>query len=76
MKKEKPDLVHSWLNRAASFTPKQKTTPVLGWFGSYYDLKYYQTCDFFMGVTRDIVRYISDTTKDQVVYTSATRLAH
>ena len=62
IKKEKPDLVHSWLNRAASFTPRQKTTPVLGWFGGYYDLKYYRNCDFFMGVTRDIVRYISDTT--------------
>jgi glycosyltransferase involved in cell wall biosynthesis len=62
IKKEKPDLVHSWLNRAASFTPHQKTVPVLGWFGGYYDLKYYQSCDFFMGVTKDIVRYIGNVT--------------
>ena len=63
IKNEKPDLVHCWLNRAASFTPYQKTLPVLGWFGGYYDLKYYKSCDFFMGVTKDIVRYISNETK-------------
>ncbi len=60
--KEKPDLVHCWLNRAASFTPYQKTLPVLGWFGGYYDLKYYKSCDFFMGVTKDIVKYIGNVT--------------
>ena len=63
IKNEKPDLVHCWLNRAASFTPYQKTVPVLGWFGGYYDLKYYKSCDFFMGVTKDIVRYIGNVTK-------------
>ena len=63
IKNEKPDLVHCWLNRAASFTPYQKTVPVLGWFGGYYDLKYYKSCDFFMGVTRDIVRHIGNVTK-------------
>lgn len=69
VEKEKPDLVHAWLNRAASFTPNQKAIPVLGWFGGYYDLKYYRSCDFFMGVTKDIVRYIGDkTTKPDRVY--------
>ena len=62
IKDEKPDLVHCWLNRAASFTTYQKTVPVLGWFGGYYDLKNYKTCDFFMGVTKDIVRYIGNVT--------------
>ena len=62
IKSEKPDLVHCWLNRAASFTPYQKTVPVLGWFGGYYDLKYYKSCDFFMCVTKDIVRYIGNVT--------------
>ena len=63
VKNEKPNLVHCWLNRAATFTPHQKTVPVLGWFGGYYDLKYYESCDFYMGVTRDIVRYIGNVTK-------------
>ena len=64
IKNEKPDLVHCWLNRAASFTPYQKAIPVLGWFGGYYDLKYYKSCDFFMGVTRDIVHYIGNATQN------------
>ena len=63
IKNEKPDLVHCWLNRAANFTPHQKTVPVLGWFGGYYDLKYYKSCDFYMGVTKDIVRYIGNVTR-------------
>ena len=61
IKQENPDLVHSWMNRGASFTPKQSHIPVLGWFGGYYDLKNYKSCDFYMGVTRDIVRHIKET---------------
>ncbi|MCE2517689.1 MAG: glycosyltransferase [Alphaproteobacteria bacterium] len=57
---EQPDLIHSWMNRGASFTPRQKDIPVLGWFGGYYDLKNYGACDFYMGVTRDIVRHIKE----------------
>ena len=56
---EEPDLVHCWMNRAASVIKKQIETPVLGWFGGYYDLKYYKNCDFYMGVTKDIVSYIN-----------------
>jgi glycosyltransferase involved in cell wall biosynthesis len=57
-----PDLVHAWMGRAASFIPKSLTVPVLGWFGGYYDLKRYRTCDFYMGVTKDIVRHIGEKT--------------
>lgn len=57
---EAPDLVHSWMNRAASFTPALPSLPVLGWFGGYYNLKNYRNCDFYMGVTRDIVRHIGE----------------
>lgn len=60
IKQEQPDLIHAWMNRAASFTPPQKTIPVLGWFGGYYDLKNYSACNFYMGVTRDIVRHIGE----------------
>ena len=62
IKRENPDIIHAWMNRAASFTPQQTEIPVLGWFGGYYDLKYYQSCDFFMGVTRDIVKHIQSAT--------------
>lgn len=57
-----PDLVHCWMNRAATFMPAGMDVPVLGWFGGYYDLKNYKNCDFYMGVTRDIRRHIIDET--------------
>jgi hypothetical protein len=50
------DIVHAWMARAASFAPSKMPCPVLGWFGGYYDLKYYRRADFLAGVTRDIVR--------------------
>ena len=55
-----PDIVHCWMNRASSFTPKAIKQPVLGWFGGYYNLKNFQRCNFYMGVTRDIVRHIGE----------------
>ncbi len=55
-----PDVIHSWMSRASSFVPKQSEIPALGWFGGYYDLKNYENCDFYMGVTRDIVRHIGE----------------
>lgn len=59
---EKPDLVHGWMNRASSFIPAGVTPPVLGWFGGYYDLKNYSNSNYYMGVTRDIVRHIGEAT--------------
>ncbi|MEJ0048058.1 MAG: glycosyltransferase [Rhodospirillales bacterium] len=52
------DVVHAWMGRAASFVPRDTSVPVLGWFGGYYDLKYYRSSDVFVGVTQDIARYI------------------
>lgn len=60
--KFQPDLVHCWMSRASSFVPANTSVPVLGWFGGYYSLKYYKNCDFYMGVTKDIVRHIIDET--------------
>lgn len=59
----KPNMVHAWMGRAASFIPVRLGVPVLGWFGGYYDLKRYRNCHFYAGVTRDIARYIGDETK-------------
>lgn len=57
----RPDAIHSWMGRASSFVPAETGgAPVLGWFGGYYDLKRYRHCDFYAGVTRDIVRHIGE----------------
>lgn len=48
------DLVHAWMSRAASFVPKGMPCPVVGWLGGYYNLKYYKTADWLVGVTERI----------------------
>lgn len=54
-----PDIVLSWMSRAASFAPKGgKRFRHVGRLGGYYDLKYYQNCDHLIGNTPDIVDYI------------------
>lgn len=58
IKDYKPDIIHCWMRRASSFMPSGIDIPVLGWFGGYYDLKYYNNCDFYMGVTKQTVRHI------------------
>lgn len=52
------DLVHAWMSRANAFIPMGLTCPVLGWFGDYYDLKYFRRTDSFVGVTPDIAAYL------------------
>jgi len=54
----KADLVHAWMSRANSFIPPGMPCPVLGWFGDYYDLKYFRRTDSFVGVTPDIAAYL------------------
>lgn len=58
----RPDVVHCWMSRASSFMPSGINVPALGWFGGYYKLKNYRNCDFYMGVTKDIVRHIGKET--------------
>jgi hypothetical protein len=54
------DLVHAWMSRAASFVPANMPCPVVGWFGDSYDLKYFERCDTFFGVTPAIVAHIAE----------------
>jgi len=54
----KADAVHAWMARASSFIPSRMPCPVAGWFGGYYDLKYYRHVDFHIGVTRGITDYL------------------
>lgn len=52
------ELVHAWMQRAAGFVPAAMPCPVAGWFGDYYDLKYFATSDACIAVTPDIARHI------------------
>lgn len=55
IEREKPDLIHCWMRRAASLIPEWKECPVIGWFGGYYDPKNFARCSHFVGVTQGIV---------------------
>ena len=52
------DLAHAWMQRAAGFVPAAMPCPVAGWFGDYYDLKYFRRSDACIAVTPDIARHI------------------
>lgn len=52
------DLLHAWMSRAGSFVPAGLPFPAVGWFGDYYKLKYFNTCDSFFAVTPDIAASI------------------
>jgi glycosyltransferase involved in cell wall biosynthesis len=54
-----PDVVLSWMSRAASYCPAGGGRFVhCGRLGGYYNLKYYRTCDHLIGNTPDIVSYL------------------
>lgn len=59
IKKFKPDVVLTWMNRATKMTPPGRGKFVkVARLGGYYDLKYYRDCDHLVGNTEDIVEYL------------------
>ena len=57
----RPDIVLSWMNRAARFCGRARRHRKLvhiGRLGGYYKLKYYRRCDHLIGNTPDIVDYL------------------
>lgn len=60
IEREKPDLIHCWMRRAASLVPKdaQDRAAVVGWYGDYEEYRHFAHCSAFIGVTRDLVRHM------------------
>lgn len=58
IEREKPDLVHCWMRRAASLMPSFDPDRTIGWFGGYYEPKNFKRCGFFIGVTKGIVAHM------------------
>ena len=55
----RPDIILSWMSRAASKVPiSGRQITHIGRLGGYYNLKYYKSCDYLIGNTPDIVDYI------------------
>ena len=57
LKQTKPDIVLSWMSRAAALTPAGDYIHCAR-LGGYYKLKYFRTCDHLIGNTQDIVDYL------------------
>ncbi len=51
------NVVLSWMNRASAMTPQGHFTHV-GRLGGYYNLKYYQNCDWLVGNTKGISNWL------------------
>ena len=58
IRREKPDIIHTWMRRAASLISANYQMPVIGWFGGYYNPQHFQNCTHFVGVTKDIVTHM------------------
>lgn len=57
--REKPDIIHCWMRRAASLTPPGTASrPVIGWFGDYEELRHFAHCSHFVGVTPGLLSHI------------------
>ena len=68
-----PDIIHCWRGWPASFLPNDINVPALGWFAGCAKMKYYAACDFYMGITHEIVAYIkAQTEKPERVFLTHT----
>jgi len=53
----KPDIIQYWSGRAATYAPKWKARHV-GWYGGYRERWRFQACQYFIGITPDLVEHI------------------
>ena len=59
MKFFEPKIILGWMNRGGAAVPTSKSGyTTMGRLGGYYDLRYYQKCDFLLANTHDLARYI------------------
>ena len=57
IRRARPDVILSWMNRATAMTPKAGR-PHVARLGGFYNLKYYRNCDWLVANTRDIADYL------------------
>lgn len=57
LRRFQPDVAVAWMSRAAAHLPRGPWVNA-GRLGGYYDLKYFRSCEHFIGNTRGIVDYL------------------
>lgn len=53
-----PDIIQTWMSRAARHIPKNPGVPVVSRLGGYYNLRYYTRTDYFTTITPDIREHL------------------
>lgn len=53
----RPHIVQTWMSRASDLCPSGDFMHI-GWFGGYYDIKYFRNCRELIGVTHDLVNHV------------------
>ncbi len=56
----KPEIIQYWMGRAGQFAPKKHRARSIGWYGGYYKLERFRTCDWHVGLTKDLLRHIRE----------------
>ena len=59
VKKFRPDLIFTWVNRASRKCPSTDAV-VVGRLGGYYDIRNYQKCDHLIVNAPDLVRHVTE----------------
>ena len=57
LKSSQADMVLCWMNRANLLTPKTNI-PHIGRLDGYYNVKYYQKCDWLVAITKGVADYL------------------
>lgn len=53
-----PDIIQTWMSRAALHIPRNPGAPVVSRLGGYYNLRYYARTDYFTTITPDIREHL------------------
>ncbi len=56
----RPDVIEYWMGRAGQFAPAAHRARSIAWYGGYYKLARFRTCDWHVGLTIDLLRHIRE----------------
>lgn len=56
----RPDVIEYWMGRAGQFAPADWKDRSIGWYGGYYKRARFASCDWHVGLTRDLLRHIRE----------------
>ena len=56
----RPDVIEYWMGRAGQFAPAAHRARSIAWYGGYYKLARFRSCDWHVGLTIDLLRHIRE----------------